>query len=302
MRKIYFSILMTGFLSAGVLHAQQDNQINSQFLSDADIASKLAGIENRNTSSNRGGMTLDCDSLLVEDAGGNEYNGNMFDIVVANEIYLETFSVSADAGSWNIAIFYRSGSYAGFNQTSTGWTFLDSAVITSTTTDAAVLYKVPVNVNLLLSPGTYGFYVTGMSGCPFNYSDGTAVGATAASNSDFSVLEGHGGAYPFNLTNSPRVFNGKVYYCVDVTGVEENLEEQFSVYPNPASSNLQIDLSAYAGKQVQLTLMNAVGQIVYNETGTATVMNIDVDAFSSGIYFVRAEIEGNVLHSKVVVE
>jgi len=46
----------------------------------------------------------------------------------------------------------------------------------------------------------------------FNYTDGTAVGAVAASNGDLQILQGTGKEYPFGTSFTPRVWNGTIYY------------------------------------------------------------------------------------------
>ncbi|MBL0341204.1 MAG: hypothetical protein IPP71_09880 [Bacteroidetes bacterium] len=56
---------------------------------------------------------------------------------------------------------------------------------------------------------TYAVYVHGSAG--IQYSNGTAVGNIFAQDANIEFKEGSGGAY-FNVTNSPRVFNGRIMY------------------------------------------------------------------------------------------
>jgi hypothetical protein len=279
-------------------------QNSHQNMTADQIQAKLANVNHvkPNVPSSRVSMT--CDSLTTIKTGGNGFNGNMFDITVASNFTLQTFSVSMDAGTWMVAIYYRTGTYVGSETTSTGWTFLDSAAITSTTTDDTVLYKVPVNLNLPLMAGsTYGFYVTGTnSASPINYTNGTAVGNVVSSNSFFSIKEGHGGAWPFNLTNSPRIFNGRAHYCNGISGIDELNGTTFSLYPNPASQSVSLDLSIFKGNSVNVRIVNSLGQLIHSERMTASnATELDLSKFESGMYYVQAELDGKTITAKLAV-
>nr|MBA3970950.1 T9SS type A sorting domain-containing protein [Bacteroidota bacterium] len=249
--------------------------------------------------------TLSCDSIAVDSVAGNGYHGNMFDISVTSSVTLETFSVSMDAGTWNVAIFYKMGTYVGSESASTGWIFLDSANITSTFTGAGGFNKVPVNLNMPLNAGsTYAFYVTGTSSStPLNYTNGTSVGTVAASNTYFSVLEGAGGAYPFTVTNSPRIFNGEVFFCAGVTGINENTLGTVELFPNPADQSVSVDLNAFNGNKVTLTVINTLGQLLQSTSLMANgITTLNLDEYPAGMYFVQLEMNGKTTTSKLSVK
>ena len=247
-----------------------------------------------------------CDSLKVDSVAGNGYHGNMFDLSVASTVTLETFSVSINTGTWNVAIFYKAGTYVGSQSSSAGWVFLDSASITSTFTGAGVFNKVPVNLNLTLNAGsTYAFYVTATSSTALmNYTVGTTVGNVAASNSYFSVREGAGGAYPFSVTNSPRIFNGEVFYCAGTSSVEEyNSPGTIELYPNPADQSVSVDLNAFTGNNITLSVINTLGQRLQSTSMVANGVTIlNLDGYSSGFYFVQVEMNGKTSTSKLAVK
>ena len=300
MKKLYFAFITS--LSFSAATAQTDQQLAS--LTHNETKFNAVNVEQR-IQPPVSKAAMSCDSLLTTTAGGNGFNGNMFDITVAQNFTLETFSVSMDAGTWNVAIYYRTGTYVGSTTSSTGWTFLDSASITSSTTDASTLYKVPVNLNLPLMAGnTYGFYVTGTnSASPINYTDGTSVGAVYASNATFSVKEGHGGAYPFNLTNSPRIFNGEVFFCNGITGIDESGTARIDLYPSPASQSVTIDLTPFNGNVVKVRMTNALGQVLQsNEMEANGQADLDLNGYEAGIYFVQVELNGKVSTTKLAVK
>jgi Secretion system C-terminal sorting domain len=301
MKKLYIS--MAAVLFCGLATAQSDQSLETIQLTPLEKQAKLSSVTSQTLSTqsvNRGG----CDTLTTELAAGNSYDGNMFDVTAINTVTLETFSVTVGTGNWNIAIYYRTGSYVGFNLSSAGWTFLDSAVVSGA--GASIPVQVPVNVALTLTAGnTYAFYVTSTApASTFSYTNGTAVGTLHASNSDLQFYEGHGGQYPFNLNNSPRVFNGLIHYCPGGVDVAElGSGSAFSVYPNPASQNLSIDLSSYTGTQIPVAIYNSLGEIVYTQTVTAAgVNNVDISSLSQGIYVVDALINNKKATTRFVVE
>lgn len=245
------------------------------------------------TSEDRGGSLI-CDSLLAQDTPNNGYEGVMFDIHVLNYVTLETFSISLDAGSPWVGIFYRTGSYVGYNTSSAGWIMLDSALIN---VPADGIMKIPVNLNLpLLADSTYAFYVTTINNTSCNYKDGTAVGAIAASDSNIEIKEGAGGDYPFNVTNSPRVLVGSVYYCQVATEINEHeTADHFSIQPNPVQNiitiagNLTID---------QIEISDISGRVVFSANNER---NIDCSAFETGVYFLKIT-SGNQLVTKKIIK
>lgn len=300
MQKILISLVacFCGILAV----AQTDKQLIQGY--SLEVAGKkqlLAGIEQSNHLKNlRGG----CDTLVTELGAGNSFNGNMFDIIPLNMITLETFSVTVDPGNFNVAIFYRNGSYVGNETSSTGWIFLDSAVITGMGDSIPV--QVPVSLGLSLLPfNTYGFYVT----CThpdaiMHYTDGTTTGTLHASDANLEFYEGNGGGYPFNVTFSPRVFNGNIIYCPGpVTGINElSATLTLDVYPNPANNLLHIDLGNLPNVPVCLTIYDALGKnITTQPVSGGTMGTLRLEDWMNGVYSVHAVVEGRVLCARFMV-
>ncbi|MCW3078463.1 MAG: psrP3 [Bacteroidetes bacterium] len=148
-------------------------------------------------------------SIFTTTAAGNGSAGNMFDVVPSTNIIWNGAAMSiSSVGTVSVEIWYRSGSFVGFENANTGWTQLLTTTVTSPGTGTLVNitgFAVPLNAGQ-----TYGLYVT-TNGGGVNYTNGTLLGNTFVSNSDISVKEGKGGSY-FLVTNSPRVFNGALLY------------------------------------------------------------------------------------------
>ncbi|MBL7883422.1 MAG: T9SS type A sorting domain-containing protein [Bacteroidia bacterium] len=84
-----------------------------------------------------------------------------------------------------------------------------------------------------------------------------------------------------------------------IVGVEEKLFSQnFILYPNPASSTITIESTAY--KVQSIRIVDILGREVYYLQTTNNKTEIDVSHLPSGVYFVKAQNKDNVLSKKFV--
>lgn len=148
-------------------------------------------------------------SILTPTLGGNGSTGNMFDVVPNNNLTLNAVDMSiSTVGTVSVEVWYRAGTFVGFESSNVGWTSLITTTVNSPGTGTLVnVSGFSVNLN---AGQTYGLYVT-TNGGGVNYTNGTAVGNTLASNSDITVKQGKGGGY-FGVTISTRNWNGRLYY------------------------------------------------------------------------------------------
>lgn len=156
------------------------------------------------------GQTLQASSLA-----GNNHRGNMFDIIATNAVEILSFDASP-MGNTTIEIYYKVGTWNGFANTPSAWTFIGSAPITYT--GGFVPTNIPVNI-VIPAGETYAFYVTSSNtSVSLNYSNGTNVGNVYSSDANISFIEGGGLDYPFTAgTGSvyqPRIWNGNINYAL----------------------------------------------------------------------------------------
>jgi hypothetical protein len=156
-----------------------------------------------------------CDTpyeLTTTFAGGNGQSGNMFDVrSTTRAITIEGFDVNLIAGTHTVEIYYKAGSYVGFDTNAAAWT-LAASVPNVTSVEIDTPTSVPVTLSIVIPAGqTYAFYVTTTTGS-MRYTNGTTEGAPYASDTYIVIHEGLGKAYPFSSSFTPRVFNGNVYY------------------------------------------------------------------------------------------
>jgi spore coat protein CotH len=79
------------------------------------------------------------------------------------------------------------------------------------------------------------------------------------------------------------------YACVNTT-VSENQSPGIRIYPNPAKTFFQINLSAF-GEKYKIKVINSLGQTVHEMNTISQSEVVDVSDFENGIYFVL--INGN---------
>lgn len=75
-------------------------------------------------------------------------------------------------------------------------------------------------------------------------------------------------------------------YNVNTTSVDLNAGNKFNIYPNPSQNNINISLSEI-DLNTEIKVYNSSGQLILVTKAESLVTNIDVSAFSKGVYYVR---------------
>ncbi len=95
------------------------------------------------------------------------------------------------------------------------------------------------------------------------------------------------------------------YTSSELTGISDKKDGiHFSVYPNPAQKQIQVNLNSKAEESV-VQLISTEGIVVFREVlGTAvgnSVDKIDVSAFPRGLYVLRVSSKNGIYYQKVVL-
>ena len=111
---------------------------------------------------------------------------------------------------------------------------------------------------------------------------------------------------PDPATHEP-VLNNMVYLAVSPMPVDvaENVAEAFEVaqnVPNPAVSSTTITVATKTTSDINLSISNLLGQVVYQEISSAHSFNVDVTNLDSGIYFYTIEIGNSSVTKKMLVK
>jgi len=102
------------------------------------------------------------------------------------------------------------------------------------------------------------------------------------------------------------VFAGGGYYYIDPAVVDfESLEKFLTVFPNPTTGQLFIDLTSFQNQQVDLSMVNINGQVILEKQlgeNHEAVVELDVSTFENGFYMLKAKVAGRrVVTQKVMM-
>ncbi|MGE3825077.1 MAG: T9SS type A sorting domain-containing protein, partial [Bacteroidia bacterium] len=91
------------------------------------------------------------------------------------------------------------------------------------------------------------------------------------------------------------------------TGIfsQELNDKGFTVYPNPATDKVTVDLTAYANTGVAIKVVNAIGQEVFSGNKkllTTPVFTINTEAWAKGIYLFTVSTEDSVMTERIVLK
>lgn len=153
--------------------------------------------------------------LVAATTGGNNHRGNMFDLVVNQNVAITQFDISP-MGNMPYEIHYKQGTWNGFATDPTAWTLMQTGEVIATGSFVPVPLTEPI---ILTANDTHGFYITSATTTvALNYSNGTNVGNVFSSDAVMTFYEGGGMEYPFTggtgAVFQPRVWNGAIHYEV----------------------------------------------------------------------------------------
>ncbi len=100
-------------------------------------------------------------------------------------------------------------------------------------------------------------------------------------------------------------FDGSFDYS-NVVRIDFSSNSAVSVYPNPASSVMTININGGMTGDASLELYNMNGQLVARKSiildGNATALEFPVDTYAAGVYTLRSTIAGESTFTKVIIE
>ncbi len=113
-------------------------------------------------------------------------------------------------------------------------------------------------------------------------------------------FDGDNATIYFTSNNSVRAGGFRLAYSVVETGIDEYGNTAISIYPNPASSNLNIE-----GENItNISLYDITGKCVYEKIlAPCYKYTVGTENFAEGAYFARIiDINGNCTTKKVIIE
>ena len=139
--------------------------------------------------------------------------------------------------------------------------------------------------------GTYNY--------TYSWSPATNLNDATAQNPVFTATEAGEFTYTVTVSDGNETASASVSFVViDNTDVNEVNAENVMVYPNPASSILNINgLNEFANLEVKV--VNLQGQVVMT---VVNALELNVKDIESGIYFININCDGTQIVKRIVVE
>jgi hypothetical protein len=230
-----------------------------------------------------------CDSLFSPCLGTFSRNGYYFDLEAVNDITVTGFSYLAqNPGTRDMAVYYRQGTYFGYEGAAANWTLLGTQL--NITPLTALNCPLPHNAadisfNVCIPQGmVYGFYLTMSSGTgTLETHSNLPEGSIGAQDVNVKLITGKGqfgiGDFAGTLTGG-LTFEGAIKYdCGCTTSMMNELNKsQFSFYPNPVQSTLNFSYGNQLIKRIE----------VYDGWGALVLVSdestFDVSMLAGGIY------------------
>ncbi len=197
-----------------------------------------------------------------------------------------------------------------------------SAVTTSpcgTATSSVISVTVNKNPNASISAGGATTFCAGgsvtlteipVTGCTYQWYKGASIIAGATSTNYIATTAGN---YKCRVTKTATgCYKNSNTISVTVPCKEGdeiiNVENIFSIYPNPNNGTFEISVQNLAsaksplGGNRGLFVYNSLGQLIYSEDLFSSTQTISLENISSGIYFVRVGDGNNFLEEKLIIQ
>ena len=138
----------------------------------------------------------------------------------------------------------------------------------------------------------------------YNFSSDEGDILTLSGHPAFCMLENINSADDLGIYSLTYYVNAMVYRFEPTSipfSVDENNLVSYSIYPNPTSNKLTVDLVDLNGVNTTIKLYDSSSKLVFEKQTTSTLM-IDVSGFAKGMYSLEISTNEQVLMGQVIVE
>ncbi len=159
----------------------------------------------------------------------------------------------------------------------------NNTAVSSVTVKALPVVTAGTSNTLICIGQTATLSVTGATTYTWSTTETTpviAVTPTTQTTYTVSGIDANG------CTNSTTIMQD-VSLCTGISMLTQPLEGTFIVYPNPASSVINIEFLSFNNETYQVELTDALGQLVLREIATTKNLALKTDSINNGIYFVK---------------
>ncbi|MDO9001557.1 MAG: SBBP repeat-containing protein [Bacteroidota bacterium] len=86
-------------------------------------------------------------------------------------------------------------------------------------------------------------------------------------------------------------------------GIKENdLKKIISIYPNPSTKIINVELEILNEKDTKIQILNLLGQVLIEETPTSQNFSFNIQNFPNGLYFLKMISDGNIIETRKIVK
>lgn len=187
-----------------------DSSTNGTLLSQ-DSVFKISQLSESTSYYVDAGSKNKADSLATQfiQESGKMANGNMFDIsALHSHIFIDSFDIHTQYKSnYIIWIYYKKGSFRGYQSDASAWTLLDSVSVMGKGENQAT--RIPTKGFTIPRGDTFGIYITSPQVSFLNFNSTPTV----FSDNNIKIDSAIALDYPFNsLYSVSATWNGRVYY------------------------------------------------------------------------------------------
>jgi serine protease len=160
--------------------------------------------------------------------------------------------------------------------------------------------SLPINATLLVqnvscascNNGSITITATGIAPLIYSWTPSVSSGSTATELS--------AGCYTVVVTDGAGC-NETFSSCVQTSvpsGVAERDLQNLVIYPNPAQSSFNVENDS----EFKLTLINQLGQVIFNGNSIQNKLSINIENYAPGVYYIQVENSRGLLAKKIIVE
>ena len=247
-----------------------------------------------------GGLTLEVSASVLDVACAGESSGQI-EVLVANGVGPFEYVLDGPVVAINdTGVFTElpAGSYVVFVSDANGCSGDLSVTLTEPAElvlDAVVTDATDIgtgSIDLTVTGGTEPYEFNWTSDGEFVSEEEDPSGLEAPMSYDVLVTDANG----CEVTGGP-------YEVDDVYGVFHTTQVPFTVYPNPASDQVQLDLNGTAVDAV-MTIYDASGRVMWTRSSDRWMGRfiVDVTSWASGTYHVQVATSTGVGHAPLVIQ
>lgn len=231
-------------------------------------------------------------------------DGVLFDVTALNPIHVEELFLDFQSNFYGkLRMYTRPGTHVGFENDSTGWTYLGERFILNPTPNGPSFTGIPMDI-YLNSGSTQAFYIALYDNSGhFNYCHGGGtVGDVFISDANIQIKTGTGKGIGLfvNDNYTPRNLNGSFGYCLSLASTEDLSNTEINVYPNPFADYIQVKTEE---KEIQrIEILDISGKSLTSKYINASIgiIEFDLTSLTKGMYILKAYSNTSVLSKKII--